>query len=138
MNTFTLEIVTPERLAYSEEIEQVTVPSEDGQLTILPHHVPLFATLVDGEVIIRLKGEDSYLAIGGGFIEITPTKTIILVTRAKGADELNEAAILKAKQEAEEIIEKGAPEEAINAARALLRSTLVDLKVARRRRRPQS
>ena len=134
MNTFTLEIATPERLAYSEEIEQVTVPSVDGQLTILPHHVPLFATLGEGEVVIRAKGEDTFLAIGGGFIEVTPTKTIVLVTSAVNADELNEEAIEKARKEAEEIIEKGAPEEAINAARSVLRSTLVDLKVARRRK----
>ena len=135
MKTFQLEIATPEQLAYSEEIEQVTVPSEDGQLTILPHHIALFATLVEGEVIIRQKGEDTYLAIGGGFIEVTPTKTIVLVTRAKGADELNEAAILAAKKEAEETIAKGVPGEAMAAAQSLLRSTLVDLKVARRRRR---
>lgn len=134
MNTFTLEIVTPERLAYSEQVEHVSVPSEDGQLTILPHHVPIFATLVDGEVVIHKDREDMYLAIGGGFIEVGPKKTIILVTRAKGADELNESAILAAKKEAEEIIEKGATGEALNAARNLLRSSLVDLKVARRRK----
>lgn len=135
MKSFTLEIASPEKLAYSEEVEQVTVPSEDGQLTILPGHVPLFATLTEGEIIIKNDGEDYFFAIGGGFLEVAKTKVIILVTRAEGADELNEAAILAAKKEAEEVIARGAPEEALNAARSLLRSTLVDLKVARRRRR---
>jgi F-type H+-transporting ATPase subunit epsilon len=138
MTTFTLEIATPEQLAYSEQIEQVTVPSVDGQLTILPHHVPLFATLGEGEVVIRAKGENTYLAIGGGFIEVTPKKTIVLVTRAVNANELNESAIEKARKEAQDAIEKGATGESLQAAQALLRSTLVDLKVARRRRRPQS
>jgi F-type H+-transporting ATPase subunit epsilon len=134
MNTFTLEIVTPDKLVYSQEIEQVTVPSSDGQLTILPHHVPLFATLTDGEVVIRKNKEDIYLALGGGFIEVAPKKTIILVTRAANADELNEASILLAKKQAEEAIEKGATGDALQTARSTLRSTLIDLKIVRKRR----
>lgn len=136
MKTFLLDIVTPERLVYSEQVEQVSAPSTDGQITILPHHVPIFSSLTDGEIAIRRNGEDTFLAIGGGFVEVTPTKTVILVTRAAHADELDEAAILKAKKEAEEVLARGASGESLTAARALLRSTLVDLKVVRRRRRP--
>jgi F-type H+-transporting ATPase subunit epsilon len=135
MNTFLLEIATPERLAYSEDVEQVTVPSTEGEITVLPHHVNIFATLAEGEIVVQQKGERRYVAIGGGFIEVTPKKTIILVTRAAHADELNEAAILKAQKDAQESIEKGATGDALKTAQTLLRSTLVDLKVVRRRKR---
>ena len=135
MSSFFLEIVSPERLAYSEEVGQVSVPSETGQLTVLPGHIPLFANLAEGEVIIRQNGEDHYLAIGGGFLEVTKKKVMILVTRVFKADELNEQAILQAKKDAEDALALGVTGGEMQAAQALLRSTLVDLKVLRRHRR---
>lgn len=135
MKTFSIDIVTPEKLALTQEVELVSVPSTDGELTILPHHVPIFASLTEGEVRLRYGSEDYYLSIGGGFIEVTPDKVTLLVTRAFKAEELNEKAILVAKEEAEEAIRKGGTPEEIVAAYALLRSSLVDLKVIRRRLR---
>src|SRR3989344_3261406 len=73
MKTFSLDIVTPERLALTQEVELVSVPSTDGEITILPHHVPIFASLTEGEVRLHYENEDYYLSIGGGFIEVTPT-----------------------------------------------------------------
>ena len=134
MKQFSLDIVTPERLAFTQDVELVTVPSTDGEITILPHHIPLFASLTEGEVRLHYEGEDYFLSIGGGFIEVTPTKITILVTRAYKAEELNEKAILKAKQEAEEALKRGGTPQDIQAAYALLRSSLVDLRVLRRRR----
>jgi F-type H+-transporting ATPase subunit epsilon len=133
MKNFKLEIVSPERLALSQEVSQVTVPSEDGEITILPDHILLFSTLTEGEVVIQANGEEQYLVIGGGFVEVTDEKVIILVSRAYKADELNEEAILKAKKEAEEAIERGVTGLELQSAQAFLRSTLVDLKVIRRR-----
>lgn len=135
MKTFSLDIVTPQRLALTQEVELVSVPSTDGEITILPNHIPLFAALAEGEVRLRYGNEDYFLSIGGGFIEVTPTKTTLLVTRAYKAEELNEKAILQAKQEAEDALKKGGTPEDIQAAYALLRSSLVDLKVIRRKRR---
>ncbi|MCR4263187.1 MAG: ATP synthase F1 subunit epsilon [Candidatus Roizmanbacteria bacterium] len=134
MKTFSLDIVTPERLALTQQVELISVPGTEGELTILPHHVPIFASLTEGEVRIHHENEDYFLSIGGGFIEVTPTKVTLLVTRAYKAEELNEKAILKAKEEAEAAIKKGGAPEDIKAAYALLRSSLVDLKVLRRRR----
>lgn len=135
MSTFILEIVSPERIAYSKPVEQVSVPSETGQLTILPHHIGLFATLVEGELIIKTHDEEEYLAIGGGFVEVTKDKVSVLVSRAYNASELNELAIEKARKEAEEAIIKGATGEELAEKQAMLRSTLIDLHVARRRRK---
>lgn len=135
---FLLEIVTPERIAISWEVEAVSVPSEMGRLGILAGHAPVFANLVEGEVKIKKGGEDYFLSIGGGFLQTTPKKTSILVTKAVHADELNEQAILKAKERAEKALKQKPEGEEFRAAQALLRSTLVDLKVLRRRKKYQA
>lgn len=132
-----LEVVSPERVAYSEEVRQVTVLSRTGQLTILPNHTSLFAQLVEGELKVtpQDKSEPIYMAIGGGFLEVHQNRVTILVTRAVRQDELDEKEILEAKARAEQVLkEKPSPEE-YQAARTLLRSHLVDLKILHRRTR---
>lgn len=104
MKTFLLEIITPERIAYTGPVEMVTASSVSGEIGILAGHVPLFSQLKEGEVKITKNGEEAYLAIGGGFLEVTPQKTTILVTSAYHADEINEKEVLEAKKRAEEIL----------------------------------
>lgn len=135
MSTFLLEIVTPDRVAYSEQVNKVVVPGIEGQMGILPHHIPLFSQLTHGEVKIVKGNEDIYLAIGGGFIEVTKEKVEVLVTRAAHADELNEKEILEAKARAEKILKEKPENEDLEAAEQLLRSTLVDLKLFSKRKR---
>lgn len=132
--TFQLEIITLERIAYQNEINMVIVPGISGVLGILAHHTPLFTALVEGELKIVKGGEEQYLAIGGGFMEVTPSKVTILVTRAVHAEEINEAQVLEAKKNAEEILEKKPTGEDLVAAQALFRRSLLDLKILRRRR----
>ena len=135
MNHIQLEIVTPEKIAYSEEVDMVVVPSADGMLGILPHHIPLFSALVEGELKVKKGAEEYFLAIGGGFIEVTKEKVIILVTRAVNADELNEAEILRAKKEAEEALHRKGMQEDRVKAYASLRRSILDLKIISRKRR---
>jgi F-type H+-transporting ATPase subunit epsilon len=127
-----LEIITPERIAYQQDVDYVEVPSVTGELGILPKHVPLFTTLKDGEVRIIKGKEELFLAIGGGFLEVTPQKTAILVTRAMHAEEINEKEMEKAKEEAELAIKQKPQGEASAEAWAMLRSTLVNLNVLRK------
>ncbi len=132
---FKLEIITPERLAYSDEVDMVTAPTARGVVGILAHHVPLFSRLTEGEVKVT-KGQDEYfLAIGGGFMEVTRDRVIVLVSRAVNAAELNEAEIKKAQARAQERIERGVKGEELREAQALLRRSLLEMKVLRRRRR---
>lgn len=134
-----LSVISPQRVAYSAEIVQVTVPGADGQLTILPQHTPLFAQLVEGELkVIPKEDEPLYMAIGGGFIEVLNDKVNILVTRAVHETELNEEEIRKAKEQAEQVLKQAPSIEERRAATALLHSRLTDLKVLRRRRRKQT
>lgn len=104
IKTFLLEIITPERIAYTDHVEMVTANSASGMIGILAGHVPLFSQLVEGEVKITKNGSDSFLAIGGGFVEVTPAKTTILVTSAMHADELNEKEVLEAMKRAEDAL----------------------------------
>lgn len=134
MSTFLLEIVTPERVAFSDQVEMLTAPSAVGMIGILAHHIPLFTRLVEGEVKIGKGGQDYYLAIGGGFLEVTPEKVVILVTEAYHAAEINEQEVLEAKKRAEEALAQKPTGEALLSAQTSFRRSLIALKVLRRKR----
>lgn len=137
MNRISLEIVTPERIAYTESnVEAINVPGTMGYLGILPDHTPLFTRLTEGEVKIIVKGEEIYLAIGGGFLEINHNKATILVTRAVHAKELNEKEILEAQKRAFELLKTKPEGDILFEAQNLYRRSLIDLKVLRRKRQP--
>lgn len=135
MSSFLLEIVTPERIVYSDQVEMVVVPSSLGTAGILPRHVPLFSLLVHGELKIKKDSEEYYLSIGGGFVEVTREKVMVLVTRAVKAQELEEQEILRAKKEAEEALKTKSGPEAWISAQTILRQSLVDLRILRRRKK---
>lgn len=137
MSTFLLEIITPERIAFQGEVEMVTVPSVTGTLGILAGHVPLFTQLTEGELKIVQGKEEFYFSLGEGFMEVASSKVSVLVTRALHADEIDEEKVLAAKKEAEEILAQKPSGISFQASQSLLRSTLFDLKVLRRRRSPK-
>jgi len=135
MSTFLLEIITPERIAFSDQVEMVSVPSSTGILGILPGHIPLFSRLVEGEIKITKKNEDYFLAIGSGFLEVTHEKVNILVTSAYHADEINEQEVLTAKKRAEELLTTKPTGEALLEAQSLFKRSTIALKVLNRRKR---
>lgn len=134
MNTFLLEIISPECIAYSDNVEMVTAPSAIGVVGILHGHVPFFTRLVEGEVKITKNGEDSYLAIGGGFLEVTLEKSIILVTSVYHAEEINEQEVMAAKKRAEEALASKPTGIALIEAQSLFRRSIIAMKVMRRKR----
>lgn len=136
--TFLLEIITPERIAFSDKVEMVTASSASGMIGILPHHVPLFTRLVEGEIKISKESEELFLAIGGGFLEVTPQKVVILVTSAYHADEINEQEMLSAKKRAEEAMSAKPQGAELAAAQALFKRSMIALKVLGRRKLRQS
>jgi len=131
---FTLEIITPQRQAFSEEVERVTVPSSAGVLGILAHHEPLFTSLSEGEIKITTGTKEYFLAIGGGFMEVGHDKVTILVSRAVHADELNEAEIKKAQESAKSVISRKATAEEMASAQAMMRRSILDMKVLHKRK----
>jgi len=129
MDSIQLEIITPQRKAFAETVSAVFVPTKNGRVGVLPKHIGLFSALTEGEVKILYGGKEWYLAIGGGFMEVTKEKISILVSRAVHADEINEAELKRAQVEAKErIAQKGKTEERTAALESLRRSFL-DLKV---------
>ena len=84
-----LEIVTPERLAYSDEVDSVQVPGSEGELGILPHHAPLVSMLGVGELRIRKGGTEESFAIFGGFLQVRPDKVVVMAELADLASEID-------------------------------------------------
>ena len=91
-NTLRLEIVTPEATAYSEDVDMVTLPGVEGQMGVLPLHVRLMTQLVPGELIVRKGGQDDFLAVGEGLIEVTNDRVSILTNMAVAVENIDEAA----------------------------------------------
>ena len=131
-NTLRLEIVTPEATVYSEDVEMVTLPGVEGELGILPQHVPLMTQMVPGEMIVRKNGQDRFLAVGEGFVEITGDRVAILTDLAIAAENIDEAKAEEArKRAAARLREKLSAEEVANVNAALARS-LAQIRVKRR------
>jgi F-type H+-transporting ATPase subunit epsilon len=135
MATFKLEIVTAERMVFSDEVSALIAWGVEGQLGILPHHAPLMTMLQPGDLMIRKDKEEEYLAISGGFLEVRPDKVIILADACERVDEIDIARAEEAKKRAQETLKAGPLTADAAAAEAALRRSLARLKVAERKRR---
>ena len=133
--TLKLEIVTPEAKTYSEDVEMVTLPGVEGEMGIYPMHVPLMTQIVAGELSVRKGGQDYFLAVGEGFVEITADKVAIMTDMAIRAEQIDEAKAEEARKRAEaRLAEKLDDEESALVSAALMHS-LAQLKVKRRQHR---
>ncbi len=131
-----LEIVTPEKLAYRDQVDEVIVPGIDGQLGILPHHAPLLTVLGIGELRIRKGSEEEYFAIAGGFLQVRPDKVVVMAETADMASEIDIARAEQARKDAEAALSSSYVEPADMAnARAALDRALLRIRVAERRHR---
>jgi F-type H+-transporting ATPase subunit epsilon len=131
-----LEIVTPERLAYEDDVDSVNVPGIEGELGILPHHAPLLSMLGFGELRIRKGGAEEVFAIVGGFVQVRPDKVVVMAETADLAGEIDLEKAQEARREAERALESGYHEGAdLSVARAALQQALLRIRVAERRHR---
>ena len=137
-----LDIVTAERVVFSEDVDVVLAPGVEGQLGVLPHHAPLMTILEPGELLVRKGGEEFFMAVSGGFLEVRPDRIIVLADTAERAEEIDTARAEEAKQRAKQWLEEGIPDADRARAEAALRRALVRLgaveRIRRRRRRPGS
>jgi F-type H+-transporting ATPase subunit epsilon len=131
--TLKLEIITPEATAYSEDVDMVTLPGVEGQLGILPDHVPLMTELVPGEIIVQKSGHDRFLAVGEGLVEITGDRVAILTDMAVAAENIDEAKAEEARQRAAARLREKLSAEEIASVNAALARSLAQLGVRRRR-----
>jgi F-type H+-transporting ATPase subunit epsilon len=135
MATFRLEIVTAERMIFSDDVSAVIAWGAEGQLGILPHHAPLMTILQPGDILIRKDKEEEYFALSGGFLEIRPDKVIILADACERAEESDITRAEEAKRRAQETMKAAPLTVDAAAAEAALRRSLARLKVAEKRRR---
>jgi F-type H+-transporting ATPase subunit epsilon len=133
--TLKLEIVTPEAKIYSEDVEMVTLTGIDGQMGILPQHMPLMTALASGEIIARKDGHNIFLAVGEGFVQVTREKVSILTDMAIKADDIDEAKAEEARQKAEARLAQKLTDEEAAAAQAMLVHATTQLNIKRLRRK---
>jgi len=131
-NTLRLEIVTPEATVYSEEVEMVTLPGVEGEMGILPQHVRLMTQLVPGEMIVRKDGQDHFLAVGEGLVEITGDRVGIVTNMAIAVEDIDEAKAEEARQRAAARLREKVSSEEVASVNAALARSLAQLRVKRR------
>jgi F-type H+-transporting ATPase subunit epsilon len=132
--TLRLEIVTPEAMTFSEDVDMVTLPGSEGEMGIYPQHVPLMTQVVAGEVIARKDGRDVFLAVGEGFVQITGERVAIMTDMAIRAENIDEAKVEEARRRAEARLAEKLDEEDTAMVQAALAHSLAQLKVKRRQR----
>lgn len=131
-----IDVVTAERLVFSEDADTVIVPGIEGEMGILPRHAPLMTMIKPGEILIRQGEEEHFLAVSGGFLEVYPDHITVLADAAERADEIDISRAEEAKKRAEERMSHRAAEGFDTArAEASLQRALTRLKVAQKRRR---
>jgi F-type H+-transporting ATPase subunit epsilon len=134
-NTLKLEIVTPDAKIFSDDVDMVTLTGVEGEMGILPQHVPLMTQLCAGEIVAH-KGQDTiFLAVGDGFVQVTGDHVAILTDMAIRAENIDEARAEEARLRAESRLkEKITDEEAARIQGALVHAT-IQLRIKRRRRK---
>lgn len=138
MATLKLEIITPEAVVYSDDVEMVVLPAEMGEMGVFPMHVPLMTRINPGELVVTQRGERLHLAVGEGFAEVTQTKVCVLADMAVEEKHIDESAAEAAVERARARIEAASKEgdhsrEEIAAVQIQMAKSLAQLKVKRRR-----
>ena len=133
MATLKLEIVTPERKIYSEDVDMVTLPGSEGELGVYPKHVPLLTTLKPGELRVMQHGRETTMAIGEGFVEIKADSVSVLTDMALEAEKIDISAAEAAVERAKAAMKEDQTPEQVAAIQASLQKALAQLHVKRRR-----
>lgn len=134
MSHIQFKIVTPERVVFEDTVEAVILPTREGEITVLPHHIPVVSLLRAGVLRIKKGAEEIPLAVSSGVIEIDGKRVTVLADTAERADELEEEKIEKAREEAKKLMEsKRGDEVGFAEATAQLERELARLKVVKRR-----
>lgn len=134
VNNLHLKIITPKKVVLDDEINAVSIPTFRGEITVLPHHTHLFALLVEGVIKIIKENKEDYLAIGGGYMETDGKELHILVSRAYNQTEIDHELIQKSIEDAKKILHGSKDRNERLQASAMLRRSLIDIKLLKRRK----
>ena len=132
--TLRLEIVTPQATVFSDDVHMVTLPVLEGQIGVYPQHLHLITQVVPGELIVHKDGNDTFLAVGEGLVEITAHRVSIVTDMAIPADGIDEAKAEEARERAKARLQEKISDEEVASVNASLARSLAQLQVRRRRR----
>jgi F-type H+-transporting ATPase subunit epsilon len=130
-----LVVITPSKKVLETEVLSVTIPTTNGEITVLPGHMSIFSLLKPGEVVVRTKDGNVSIAIGGGFVNVTKDKVTLLPEYGVKSDEIDEEKVKEAKRRAEEILNTKTDEQSSALAQSTLARSLLELKVVQKRRK---
>jgi F-type H+-transporting ATPase subunit epsilon len=134
MKTLKLQIVTPQGIAFSDDVEIVLLRSVEGQIGILPHHTRLMTQMLPGEMMVRKNGRDQFLAVGEGLVDVTGDQVAIATDMAIDVASIDEAKAEEARRRAEARLRDKISDEEVASVNASLARSLAQLHVKRRRR----
>ena len=132
--TLKLEIVTPTEIAFSEDVDMVTLPAIEGQMGVYPLHQHVITQIEPGELIVTQNGRERFLAVGEGLVEVTATRVSIVTDMAIPAERIDEATVEEARARAAARLQEKISDEEIATVNASLVRTLAQLQVKRRRK----
>jgi len=130
-----LEIITPEKVIFKDEVQEVVVPTGNGEIAILPNHINLLTQVSPGELIIKKGTGLQYLAITGGFLEVSNNKISVLAEYAVKAQDIEVARAMEAKKRAEKVMSEKSTDNELRIAQAEMIKAILELKVATRHKR---
>ena len=128
------KIVTPEKTVLEQEIDQVTLPIIEGEVTILPNHRSYIGALKAGEIMVKVDGTETHLAVSGGFVEFNDNKLVVLADTAERSEEIDVARAEEAIKRAQELRQQKSALDDLQYAKvaAAIEKEAARLKVARR------
>lgn len=130
-----LEIITPEKSVYKDEVAEVVAPTVDGEIAILPNHISLLTQINPGELIIKKGTSNQSLAITGGFLEVSNNKVSILADYAVRVQDIEILRAQEAKKRAEKIMSEKISDNDLRIAQGELIKAILELRVATKHRR---
>lgn len=133
-----LEIITPDKVVLKDTVDEIVVPTKNGEITILPNHTPLLTRMKEGELVIKKSQKVLYFAILGGFLEVQNNNVNILADYAIRAEDIEVAKAKEAEERAKNAMKQKANLRDFAMAESDLRKAILELKVARRHRRTTS
>ena len=129
-----LEVLTPVKALLNEEVDEITINTANGEISILPNHMSLLTKILPGEMIIRKNNKSEVYAVTGGFLEVSENKVNILADYAVHSQAIEVAKVEEAKKRAEKAMQEKVNEEEYEQLQTQIRRTALELKVARKHR----
>ncbi|WP_350343522.1 F0F1 ATP synthase subunit epsilon [Proteinivorax tanatarense] len=126
---FLFELVTPEKKVYSDEVDMIIAKAIDGDIGIMANHTPIVTPLAIDQLCIKKDGKKEYIAIGGGILEVSKEKTMVLVETAETPEEINIQRAKEAKERAEERLKNPDRDTDVKKAEVALKRALNRIEV---------